>query len=68
VTDPSLLDDQPLPVVDRRDGTHLDRGECGPWPLNGPRRDGSLDEIDCVTCRIMARLQLGRGEHPGGTP
>jgi len=62
---PSLLEGQPLPVVDRRDGTHLDRGECGPWPLNGPRRDGSFDEIDCVVCRVVARSQLARGEQPG---
>jgi hypothetical protein len=67
VTDPSLLD-PPATVVDRRGHTHLARETCGPWPLDGPRRPGTIGEIDCRDCRILAKLQHSRGELPGGTP
>ena len=65
--DPSLLD-PPATVVDRRGRTHLARDGCTPTrPADGPCRHGTISEIDCRDCRILAKLQHGRGELPGGT-
>jgi hypothetical protein len=65
VTDPSLLD-PPATVVDRRGHTHLANG-CSDWRVDGPRRPGTIHEIDCRDCRILAKIQHSRGELPGGT-
>jgi hypothetical protein len=66
VTDPSLLD-PPATVVERRGHTHLARDGYGERLVDGPRRPGTIGEIDCRDCRILAKLQHARGEHPGGT-